>query len=348
MSDYKDIIRKPETLNWFKAAMGMNITRHCLLDIVKDATQELYDTIRKEINRKYGILEHVVCSQCHTSNDDLTQKENVCTKARDVGREVRHAPAMSMNSQDSDRAIDTLEALMQSLTHVNHQVTAKTAVDKLKQRGRGSEEGGERRESRREEGEEGERERESEESRRGEGESAESERGEEKENREERNDEESSTAEGKRKRKKEDKETKRQERERESKKEEREKESREKKRKREKKKEKRKEEMNRKKERHKEKRNKEQKPHYIHYIIYPLYLSLSLPPSGTGSSQPHNRHGKVPDALVSKHVLIEARETHGVQYPSHNQPKKGNKIQDRLTNTREDASMDKANTECFH
>ncbi|XP_052237704.1 uncharacterized protein LOC127849021 [Dreissena polymorpha] len=248
MSDYKDIIRKPETLNWFKAAMGMNITRHCLLDIVKDATQELYDTIRKEINRKYGILEHVVCSHCHTPNvlpcdtdnkcchykygscafhdihksqrcraylcnemckeivyhhrfrnrskpksfqgptwentdarkwcadpwniakcylskdgykdvnkaddadfngivnvlinceffqmyfkDDLTQKENVCTKARDVGREVRHAPAMSMNSQDSDRAIDTLEALLQSLTHVNHQVTAKTAVDKLKQ-----------------------------------------------------------------------------------------------------------------------------------------------------------------------------------------------------------------------
>ncbi|KAH3737365.1 hypothetical protein DPMN_043948 [Dreissena polymorpha] len=65
--------------------------------------------------------------------DDLTQKENVCTKARDVGRDVRHAPSMSMTSQDSDRAIDTLIALLQSLKHVNHQVAANTAVDKLTQ-----------------------------------------------------------------------------------------------------------------------------------------------------------------------------------------------------------------------
>ncbi|KAH3723630.1 hypothetical protein DPMN_049424 [Dreissena polymorpha] len=50
MSDYRDIFRKPETLNWFKAAMGMNITRDCLLDIVKEATHELYRSIRKKIN----------------------------------------------------------------------------------------------------------------------------------------------------------------------------------------------------------------------------------------------------------------------------------------------------------
>ncbi|XP_052242846.1 uncharacterized protein LOC127852873 isoform X3 [Dreissena polymorpha] len=248
MSDYIDIIRKPETQNWFKAAMGMNITRDCLLDIVKEITHELYHTIRKEINRKHGIPEINVCSQCHTPNvltcdtdnkcchykngrcafhdiykprncsanlcneickeivcrhrfrnrskpksfqgptwvntdaskwcaepwqiakcylskdgykdvnkeeeadfngivnimynceffqmyfkDDLTQKENVCIKARDVRQAVCHSSTMSMASDDSDRAIDTLVALLQSLKHFNHQAASKTAVEKLKQ-----------------------------------------------------------------------------------------------------------------------------------------------------------------------------------------------------------------------
>ncbi|XP_052242298.1 uncharacterized protein LOC127852379 [Dreissena polymorpha] len=248
MADYKDIIRKPETLGWFKAAMAMKITRDCLLDIVKQATHELYDKIRKVIKIKDGIQEDVVCSQCNTPKvlpcdannkccnygtcefhtihkqqscpkanlcnaicreivanhrfrnrskkqsfkgptwvntdackwcndpwqiakcylskegytdvnlaedidfngivyviynceffqaylkDNLDRSRNVCTKARDVGREVRHAPSNSMTSQESDRAIDTLVALLQNLKHVNHQFAAKTAVDMLTQK----------------------------------------------------------------------------------------------------------------------------------------------------------------------------------------------------------------------
>ncbi|XP_052241974.1 uncharacterized protein LOC127852175 isoform X4 [Dreissena polymorpha] len=248
MSDYIDIIRKPETQNWFKAAMGMNITRDCLLDIVKEITHELYNTIRKEINRKHGVPEIDVCSQCYTPNvltcdtdnkcchykngrcafhdiykprncsanlcneickeivcrhrfrnrskpksfqgptwvntdaskwcaepwqiakcylskdgykdvnkeeeadfngivnimynceffqmyfkDDLTQKENVCIKAKHVRQAVCHSSTMSMATDDSDRAIDTLMALLQSLKHCNHQAATKTAVEKLKQ-----------------------------------------------------------------------------------------------------------------------------------------------------------------------------------------------------------------------
>ncbi|KAH3723542.1 uncharacterized protein LOC127853471 [Dreissena polymorpha] len=247
MSDYRDVFRKPETQNWFKAAMGMNITRDCLLHIVKEAIHEFYHTIRKEINRKHGILENAVCSQCHTPNvlpcdtdnkcckyrkcafhaiykpqncpsnnlcndicteivenhrfrnrskpksfqgptwvntdackwcvhswqiakcylskdgykdvnqaedtdfngivnviynceffqryfaEDLTITENVCTKARDVGRDVRHAPSNAMTQQESDRAIDTLVALLQSLKHADHQAASKSAVDKLTQ-----------------------------------------------------------------------------------------------------------------------------------------------------------------------------------------------------------------------
>ncbi|XP_052234887.1 uncharacterized protein LOC127847196 isoform X2 [Dreissena polymorpha] len=241
MSDYKEIIRQPETMNWFKAAMGIKITRDCLLEFVKEINQACYDDIRKEIKHQHGVPESIVCNQCVTPNvlpcdpaniccrrkrgkcafheihmprncpnklcneickqiviqhrfrwkqnslsfqgptwintdaskwcsepwhifkcfvskdgykdanqaectdfngimniiynceyfktylqDDLTKQENVCTKARDVGREVRHAPAMSMNSQDTDKAIDTLEALLQSLTHVNHQLKSGT------------------------------------------------------------------------------------------------------------------------------------------------------------------------------------------------------------------------------
>ncbi|XP_052242851.1 uncharacterized protein LOC127852874 isoform X2 [Dreissena polymorpha] len=40
---------------------------------------------------------------------------------------------MSMASHDSDKAIDTLVALLQSLKHFNHQAVSKTAVEKLKQ-----------------------------------------------------------------------------------------------------------------------------------------------------------------------------------------------------------------------
>ncbi|KAH3726813.1 hypothetical protein DPMN_052683 [Dreissena polymorpha] len=40
---------------------------------------------------------------------------------------------MSMTSQNSDRAIDTLVALLQSLKHVDHQAASKAAVDKLTQ-----------------------------------------------------------------------------------------------------------------------------------------------------------------------------------------------------------------------
>ncbi|XP_052244487.1 uncharacterized protein LOC127853755 [Dreissena polymorpha] len=247
MSDYRDIFRRPETQNWFKAAMGMNITRECLLDIVKEAMHEFYHTIRKEIKRKHGIPEIAVCSQCHTANvlpcdtdnkcckyrkcefhaiykpqncpgnnlcnnickeivenhrfrnrskpksvqgptwvntdackwcvhswqiakcylskdgykdankaedtdfngivnviynceffqryftDDLSQTENVCTKARDVGRDVRHAPSNAMTQQESDRAIDTLVALLQSLKNADHQGASKSAVDKITQ-----------------------------------------------------------------------------------------------------------------------------------------------------------------------------------------------------------------------
>ncbi|KAH3724927.1 hypothetical protein DPMN_050754 [Dreissena polymorpha] len=78
MSDYIDIIRKPETQNWFKAAMGMNITRDCLLDIVKEITHELYNTIRKEINRKHGVPEIDVCSQCYTPNVLTCDTDNKC------------------------------------------------------------------------------------------------------------------------------------------------------------------------------------------------------------------------------------------------------------------------------
>ncbi|XP_052251305.1 uncharacterized protein LOC127858315 isoform X5 [Dreissena polymorpha] len=249
MSDYKDIIRNPETLNWFKAALGMNITRDCLLDIVKEISQACYDNIRREIKQRHGVLESDICNQCHTSNvlpcgstnmcckrkrgkcefhdihkprnclnnnlcneickqiviqhrfrsqqnpnsfkgptwintdaskwcsepwqiskcfiskdgykdanqaentdfngivnviynceyfqtyfkDDLTQQENVCTKARDVGRAVRHTSTMSMMRQDSDRAIDTLVSLLQNLKHVDHQAASQMAVDKLTQ-----------------------------------------------------------------------------------------------------------------------------------------------------------------------------------------------------------------------
>ncbi|KAH3707964.1 uncharacterized protein LOC127858420 [Dreissena polymorpha] len=249
MSDYKDIIRNPETLNWFKAAMGMNITRDCLLDIVKELSQTCYDNIRREIKQQHGVLERDVCNQCHTPNvlpcdrtnktctiirgicafheihkprncpnnnlcnemckqivkqhrfrsqqnphsfkgptwintdaskwcsepwhiskcfiskdgykganqaestdfngivnvlynceyfqtyfnDDLTQQENVCTKARDVGRAVRHTSTMAMTRQDSDRAIDTLVSLLQNLKHVDHQAASGTAVDTLTQ-----------------------------------------------------------------------------------------------------------------------------------------------------------------------------------------------------------------------
>ncbi|XP_052242005.1 uncharacterized protein LOC127852175 isoform X21 [Dreissena polymorpha] len=40
---------------------------------------------------------------------------------------------MSMTSHDSDRAIDTLVALLQNLKHFNHQAASKIAVEKLKQ-----------------------------------------------------------------------------------------------------------------------------------------------------------------------------------------------------------------------
>ncbi|XP_052251519.1 uncharacterized protein LOC127858418 isoform X2 [Dreissena polymorpha] len=248
MSDYKDIIRNPETLYWFKAAMGVKISRDCLLEIVKEISRECYDNIRREIKQYHGVLESDVCNQCHTPNvlpcdptnicckryrgkcafheiykqrncpnnlcdeickqivkqhrfrsqqnphsfkgptwintdaskwcsepwqiskcfiskdgykdanqaestdfngivnvmynceyfqtyfkDDLTQQENVCTKARDVGRAVRHTCAMAMIRQDSDRAIDTLVSLLQNLNHVDHQATSLMAVDKLTQ-----------------------------------------------------------------------------------------------------------------------------------------------------------------------------------------------------------------------
>ncbi|KAH3708037.1 uncharacterized protein LOC127858425 isoform X2 [Dreissena polymorpha] len=255
MSDYKDIIRNPEILNWFKAAMGMNITRDCLLDIVKEISSACYDYIRREIKQQHGVLESDVCNQCHTPNvlpcdptniccktyrgkcafheihkprncpnnlcdeickhillvkqhrfrsqqnphsfkgptwintdaskwcsepwqiskcfiskdgykdanqaestdfngivnvmynceyfqtyfkDDLTQQENVCTKAREEGRAVRHTCAMAMIRQDSDRAIDTLVSLLQNLKHLDHQATSRTAVDKLTQLKNGS------------------------------------------------------------------------------------------------------------------------------------------------------------------------------------------------------------------
>ncbi|XP_052269146.1 uncharacterized protein LOC127870744 isoform X2 [Dreissena polymorpha] len=238
MADYKDIIRKPETVNWFKAAMGLNITSDCLLVIVKGIAQIYYDNIRQEIKQQNGIPENVVCNQCNTPNvvlcdpqnkccnrgrctfheihkprncpinnlcheirqqiakqhrfcnptwintdaskwctdpwhiakcflpkdgykdvnqaedtdfnglvnviynceyyesyfnNDLTDKENVCTKAREVGRTVRHKTTMSMTSQDSNSAIDTLVALLQSLKHADHQAASRTTVDKLTQ-----------------------------------------------------------------------------------------------------------------------------------------------------------------------------------------------------------------------
>ncbi|KAH3724064.1 hypothetical protein DPMN_049866 [Dreissena polymorpha] len=68
MSDYKDIIRNPKTLNWFKAAMGMNITRCGLLDIVKEISQAFYDNIRTEIELQHGVAKSVVCNRCQTPN----------------------------------------------------------------------------------------------------------------------------------------------------------------------------------------------------------------------------------------------------------------------------------------
>ncbi|KAH3725010.1 hypothetical protein DPMN_050838 [Dreissena polymorpha] len=77
MSDYKEIIRNPKTLNWFKTAMGMNITREGLLAIVQEITRACYADIRKVIQRKHGVSTYVVCNQCHTPNVlpcDLTNK----------------------------------------------------------------------------------------------------------------------------------------------------------------------------------------------------------------------------------------------------------------------------------
>ncbi|KAH3707743.1 hypothetical protein DPMN_067155 [Dreissena polymorpha] len=82
MSDYKDIIRNPETLNWFKAALGMNITRDCLLDIVKEISQACYDNIRREIKQRYGVLESDICNQCHTPNVLPCDPTNICCKRK--------------------------------------------------------------------------------------------------------------------------------------------------------------------------------------------------------------------------------------------------------------------------
>jgi hypothetical protein len=82
MSDYKDMIRKPETLNWFKAAMGMNITRDCLLDIVKEITLGCYEHIRCEIKQQKGVLESVVCNQCNTPNVLPCDTDNKCCNYR--------------------------------------------------------------------------------------------------------------------------------------------------------------------------------------------------------------------------------------------------------------------------
>ncbi|KAH3726812.1 hypothetical protein DPMN_052682 [Dreissena polymorpha] len=92
MSDYRDIFRKPETKNWFKAAIGMKITRDCLLDIVKEATQAFYHAIRKEINRKHGILENSVCSQCHTPNVLPCETNNKCCTYRKCVFHKIHKP----------------------------------------------------------------------------------------------------------------------------------------------------------------------------------------------------------------------------------------------------------------
>ncbi|KAH3813596.1 hypothetical protein DPMN_142119 [Dreissena polymorpha] len=82
MSDYKEIIRNPETLNWFKAAMGMNITRDCLLDIVREISQVCYDSIRREIKQQHGVIESVVCNQCHTPNVVPCDPTNICCKKK--------------------------------------------------------------------------------------------------------------------------------------------------------------------------------------------------------------------------------------------------------------------------
>ncbi|KAH3724928.1 hypothetical protein DPMN_050755 [Dreissena polymorpha] len=60
-------------------------------------------------------------------------EDKLTFQAKHVRQAVCHSSTMSMATDDSDRAIDTLMALLQSLKHCNHQAATKTAVEKLKQ-----------------------------------------------------------------------------------------------------------------------------------------------------------------------------------------------------------------------
>ncbi|KAH3813655.1 hypothetical protein DPMN_142120 [Dreissena polymorpha] len=98
----------------------------------KDGYQDVNQAEGTDFNGIFNVIYNCEYFQTYFK-DDLTQLENVCTKARDVGRAVRHSSTMSMTIQNSDRAIDTLVSLMQNLKHVDHQAASRTAVDKLTQ-----------------------------------------------------------------------------------------------------------------------------------------------------------------------------------------------------------------------
>ncbi|XP_052217675.1 uncharacterized protein LOC127835339 isoform X2 [Dreissena polymorpha] len=98
----------------------------------KDGYQDVNQAEGTDFNGIVNVIYNCEYFQTYFK-DDLTQLENVCTKARDVGRAVRHSSTMSMTIQNSDRAIDTLVSLMQNLKHVDHQAASRTAVDKLTQ-----------------------------------------------------------------------------------------------------------------------------------------------------------------------------------------------------------------------
>ncbi|XP_053383557.1 uncharacterized protein LOC128549884 [Mercenaria mercenaria] len=62
----------------------------------------------------------------------LSLKTNICTKARDIGRAVRHSPGLSIEDNDLNRYIDALVDLLSDAKYLSSDKKANDAVDKLR------------------------------------------------------------------------------------------------------------------------------------------------------------------------------------------------------------------------
>lgn len=69
----------------------------------------------------------------HKMDADLDQAVNICTKAREVGREIRHAADLSVSDEEVARYIDILICLLSDKKHLSSDPKAIEALNKLNQ-----------------------------------------------------------------------------------------------------------------------------------------------------------------------------------------------------------------------